>query len=293
MVDEVNAEEFYATKNSNKPTVPCIKVIGPHHPIMIHSEINDINILTYSRREKTHLKTVDKTPCTYQATLKTPEKHIWLASINRELYLMKKLGVWELVQLQESYKLIGIMWVFKIKNNPSSGISEYKAQLCTRGLYQTQGIDYGKTYAPTRRLKLLRTLIDFSVVHSSKFHQIDIKSAFINAPLSEEVYLKIPQGLDVDKQNYCLKLNKAIHRLKQAPLAWYKCLKDWLISVKLNPLILDPCVIHRKTGPLMRLYLHLDDIGIFGKNVTLFKKQIATRFEMKDLGEEDLNWGKN
>ncbi|MBW0537363.1 hypothetical protein O181_077078, partial [Austropuccinia psidii MF-1] len=143
---------------------------------------------------------------------------------------------------------------------------------------------YGKTYAPTGRLNSLRALIAFAAVHSLQFHQIDVKSAFLNSPLTEEVFLNIPQGLDANKQTHCLKLNKAIYSLKQAPLAWYKCLNDWLISVKFEPCILDPCVFHRSLDPPIWLYLHVDDIGIFGKNVMLFKKEIATRFEIKDLG---------
>ncbi|MBW0565415.1 hypothetical protein O181_105130 [Austropuccinia psidii MF-1] len=291
MVDEVHAEELSSTKNSNHPTAPHIKVIGPHHPTMIHSEINEINILPYSRREKTHLTTVNRTPLTYQEALKAPEKDLWVAALSKELNLMKQLQVWDLVQRRESYKLISTTWVFKIKNNPSNGTSEYKARLCAQGFSQTQGIDYGKTYAPTGRLNSLRALIAFAAVHSLQFHQIDVNSAFCNAPLTKEDFLNIPQGLDANKQSYCLKLNKAIYGVKQAPLAWDKCFKDWLISVKFKPCILDPCVFHRTLDPPIWLYLHVGDIGIFGKNVTFFKKEIATRFEIKDLGEADLMLG--
>ncbi|MBW0480722.1 hypothetical protein O181_020437 [Austropuccinia psidii MF-1] len=111
---------------------------------MIHSEINDINILPYSRRANTHLTTVKRTPCTYQEALKAPDKGAWVAAINKELNSMKQLRVWHLVQQRESYKLIGTTWVFKFKNNPSNVTSEYKALLCTHSFSQTQGVDYGK-----------------------------------------------------------------------------------------------------------------------------------------------------
>ncbi|MBW0548305.1 hypothetical protein O181_088020 [Austropuccinia psidii MF-1] len=290
-VDEVYDRRFSLTENSNHPTVTCIRVIGPCHPTMIRSEIDHINILPYPRRENTHLTMVNRTPCTYQEALKAPDKDLWVAAINKELNAMKQLKVWDLVLRQKSYKMIGTTWVFKIKNNPSNGTSEFKARLCAQGFSQTQGIDYGKTYAPTGRLNSLRALIAFAAVHSLQFHQIDVKSAFLNAPLTEEVFLNIPQGLDANKQTHCLKLNKAIYGVKQAPLAWYKCLNDWLISVKFEPCILDPCVFHRLLDPPIWLYLHVDSIGIFSKNVMLFKKEIATRFEIKDLGEADLMLG--
>ncbi|MBW0562012.1 hypothetical protein O181_101727 [Austropuccinia psidii MF-1] len=85
MVDEVHAERFSSTKNSNHPTVTRIKVIGLCNPTMIHSEIDDINILPYPRRENTHLTMVNRTPCTYQEALKAPYKDLWVAEINKEL----------------------------------------------------------------------------------------------------------------------------------------------------------------------------------------------------------------
>ncbi|MBW0584236.1 hypothetical protein O181_123951 [Austropuccinia psidii MF-1] len=204
---------------------------------------------------------------------------------------MEKLKVWDVIDLEPTYKLVGTTWVFKTKKNHLNEVIEYKAHLCAQGFTQTAGIDFDKTYSPTGRLNSLRTLIAFAASNSLSFHQIDVKSAFLNAPLSETVYLSLPQGLKGDKRKSCLRLNKAIYGLKQAPLAWYEKLKRWLLSVGFKACVLNPCVFHRKEKESLWLYVHVDDIAIFGKEVEGFKAEIASEFEIKDIGTADLMLG--
>ncbi|MBW0524273.1 hypothetical protein O181_063988 [Austropuccinia psidii MF-1] len=131
-------------------------------------------------------------------------KEVWMAAINRELLLMEKLKVWDVVDLHSSYKLVSNTWVFKVKKNHLNDVIEHKAQLCAQGFTQTAGVDFDKTYASMGKLNLLRTLIAFAASNNLSFHQIDVRSAFLNAPLSETVYLSLPQGLKGDKQKSCL-----------------------------------------------------------------------------------------
>ncbi|MBW0537224.1 hypothetical protein O181_076939 [Austropuccinia psidii MF-1] len=139
--------------------------------------------------------------------------------------------------IQTCWNHLGI----KIKNHLNK-IKKYKARLCAQGYTQTNGLDYNKTFAPTGRLNSLRTLIAHALNDDLEFHQINIKSTFLNAPLAETVYLTIPQGIRIDPRKQCLRLNKAIYRLKQAPLSWYKTLKEWLTQSGFITCILDPCV---------------------------------------------------
>ncbi|MBW0533978.1 hypothetical protein O181_073693 [Austropuccinia psidii MF-1] len=153
------------------------------------------------------------------------------------------------------------------------------------------GIDFNKTYAPTGRLNSLRALVAFACINKLQFHQIDIKSAFLNSQLKETVYLAVPQGLQIDKQKFCLRMNKAIYGLRQAPLAWYEHLKNWLESEKFSVCTLDPCVFYRAGSTPVWLYIHVDDIGIFSKNTAFFKAEIEKEFNTKDIREEDLMLG--
>ncbi|MBW0535741.1 hypothetical protein O181_075456 [Austropuccinia psidii MF-1] len=131
----------------------------------------------------------------------------WIAVIAKELEMMKNLEVWDVVNLEPHHKVVGTTWVFKRKKSPLTQ-TEYKARLCAQGFAQTLGKDYSKTFPPTGRMHSLRTLIAFSVTNSLKFQQLDIRSAFLNAELEENVYLGIPQGLGFDKKKQCLKLKK-------------------------------------------------------------------------------------
>ncbi|MBW0534867.1 hypothetical protein O181_074582 [Austropuccinia psidii MF-1] len=137
------------------------------------------------------------------------------------------------------------------------------------------------------------TLIAHAAVNNLQFHQLDVKSAFINAPLTKEIYLSIPQGLNICRQTHCLKLKKAIYGLRQAPLAWYDCLKKWLTSVGFQVCNLDPCVFYRSNELPTWIYLHVDDMGVFGKDVSKFKNEIAKQSDIKDLGEASLMLGIN
>ncbi|MBW0509573.1 hypothetical protein O181_049288 [Austropuccinia psidii MF-1] len=190
-----------------------IKVIGPRHPTLVSSAINPDNILPYPRRAGALLTTLDNTPNTYSKAISGPPKEVWLEAINRELSSMEKLNVWDVVEIDPTYKLVGTTWVLKTKRDHLNKVVKHKARLCAQGFTQTPGVDFDKTYSPTGRLNSLRTLIAFLASNGLLFHQIDVKSAFINAPLAESVYLGIPQGLRSNNQKYCLRLEKAIYGL--------------------------------------------------------------------------------
>ncbi|MBW0502618.1 hypothetical protein O181_042333 [Austropuccinia psidii MF-1] len=123
---------------------------------------------------------------------------------------MNKLEVWDVIELRSEYKLVGTTWVFKIKRDHPNRTLEHKARLYAQGFTQTPGTDFEKNYAPTGRMNSLRALIAHASYSGLYFHQIEVKSAFPNAPLTETVNLEIPQGLDIDHQKFCLRLNKAI-----------------------------------------------------------------------------------
>ncbi|MBW0527795.1 hypothetical protein O181_067510 [Austropuccinia psidii MF-1] len=133
---------------------------------------------------------------------------------------MNYLNVWDIVKLKNDYKLVGTTWVFKIKKNHLKQTIKHKAHLCAQWFTQNPGIDFEKTYTPTGRLNLLRALVAHACTKNLELHQIDVKSAFLNALLSETVYISVPQGLTINCQKYFLRLKRDINGLKQAPLAW-------------------------------------------------------------------------
>ncbi|MBW0532418.1 hypothetical protein O181_072133 [Austropuccinia psidii MF-1] len=247
---------------------------------------NSKNILPYPRRPKALMTSSNSgNPASYRQAIRSDNSDQWLQAIRKELHTMSELNVWEIVPIPKHTKLIGTTWVFKTKQD------EHKARLCAQGFSQTHGVDFSKTFAPTGRLNSLRTLISFAASHNLKFEQLDIKSAFLNAPLEEDVFLTIPQGLDLDKQTSCLKLHKAIYGLRQAPRAWYNCLSNWLATTGFKAAVSDPCVFHQKDNCPIWIFVHVDDIAIFGKNLDKFKKEIEQEFKTKLLGQANLLLG--
>ncbi|MBW0565254.1 hypothetical protein O181_104969 [Austropuccinia psidii MF-1] len=186
--------------------------------------------------------------------------------------------------------MIGTTWVFKTKRDSENQILDYNARLCAQGFSQTLGVDFSKTFAPTGKLHSLRTLISRSSSKNLSFEQLDIKSSFFNALLEEDVYLSILQGLDRDNKTI-LKLKKEIYGLNQAPLEWCQRLSTWLKRIGFKISRVDPCVFYQVGSNPIRLLLHVDNIGVFGKNLEEFKICIESEFSTKILGKADLILG--
>ncbi|MBW0583668.1 hypothetical protein O181_123383 [Austropuccinia psidii MF-1] len=107
-----------------------VKVIGPHHPTLITSNVDSIHILPYSRRAKALLTTTDDAPKTYHKAIQGKNKVEWESAIQKELLTMKNLEVWDVIKLRSDYKLVGTTWVFKIKKDHLNCALEHKARLC-------------------------------------------------------------------------------------------------------------------------------------------------------------------
>ncbi|MBW0476616.1 hypothetical protein O181_016331 [Austropuccinia psidii MF-1] len=241
------------------------EVIGPRHPTLVSCDIAQSNILPYSRRAVALITVAGNVPCTYKMAINFLSKDLWTNAIEKELTSMETLGVWEVVDLSPTFKLVGTTWVFKAKKDHLNNVVEHKARLCAQGFTQTSGIDFEKMYSPMGRLSSLHTLIVHAASNRLVFHQIDIK--------------------------ICLRLKKAIYGLKKALLAWYKHLEGWLVSIGFSSCTIDPFVFHWQ-GPLpLWLYIHVADIAIFGKDVSLFKTEISKEFQIKDIGPADLMLG--
>ncbi|MBW0523147.1 hypothetical protein O181_062862 [Austropuccinia psidii MF-1] len=286
--DEANSisSEYTAPPNNGANTASPINGASTEN-----SDDNSNNKTTTTLKRPRALLTASNDPLSYKQALKSENTDQWVQATNKELKTMNDLNVWEVVPITEKTRLIGMTWVYKTKRNEHKEVLEYKARLCAQGFSQTPGIDFGKTFAPTGRLNSLQTLISFAASNNLKFEQVEIKSAFLNAPLEEEVFLAIPHGMDLDKRKVCLRLKKAIYGLRQAPHAWYNQLSEWLETAGFKAAISDPCVFYRKLEPPIWLFIHVDDIAVFGKDLTEFKLEIQKKFKTKLLGQADLLLG--
>ncbi|GJV59374.1 retrovirus-related pol polyprotein from transposon TNT 1-94 [Tanacetum coccineum] len=186
--------------------------------------------------------------------------------------------------------IIGTKWVFRNKLDENGIISRNKARLVAQGYNQREGIDYGKTYAPVAILESIRILLDYAYALDFKLFQMDIKSAFLNGFINEEVYVAQPSGfIDFEKPDHVYKLKKSLYGLKQAPKAWYDRLKAFLIKHEYKIGMVDNTLFTKKKGSnLIIVQIYVDDI-IFGLTCQdmcdVFTKIMHDEFEMSMMGE--------
>jgi hypothetical protein len=153
-----------------------------------------------------------------------------MIAMQEELNNFTRNEVWTLVE-RPKQNVIGTKWVFRNKQDEHGVVTRNKARLVAQGFTQIEALDFGETYALVARLESIRILLAYVVHHDFKLYQIDVKSAFLNGPLSKVVYVEQPPGFEDPKHpDHVYKLNKALYGLKQAPRAWYDCLKDFLLK---------------------------------------------------------------
>ncbi|GJY89900.1 retrovirus-related pol polyprotein from transposon TNT 1-94 [Tanacetum coccineum] len=171
----------------------------------------------------------------------------WIVAMQEELNQFIANDVWELVPQPRNMTIIETKWVFRNKLDENGIVSRNKARLVAQGYNQQEGIDYDETYAPVARLESIRILLAYACALDFKLFQMDVKSAFLNGFINEEVYVAQPPGfIDFEKPDYVYKLKKALYGLKQAPKAWYDRLKAFLIKHEYKMGMVDNTLFTKK-----------------------------------------------
>ncbi|CAN1142556.1 Retrovirus-related Pol polyprotein from transposon TNT 1-94 [Linum perenne] len=214
----------------------------------------------------------------------------WILAMNDELDQFERSDVWTLVPLPENRSVIGTKWVFRNKSDEKGNVIRNKARLVAQGYCQEEGIDYDETFAPVARLEAIRLLCAFASINHIKLFQMDVKSAFLNGDLKEEVFVAQPPGFEnFEFPDYVFKLKKALYGLKQAPRAWYEKLSSFLLKQGFSRGSVDTTLfIHKHDSDLLIVQIYVDDI-IFGSTNDLLSQDFGTTmqesFEMSLIGE--------
>jgi hypothetical protein len=144
----------------------------------------------------------------------------WLMAMEEELNQFERNNVWTLVHRPTHQSIIGTKWIFRNKKDEKGIIIRNKARLVAQGFNQEEGINYEETFAPVARLEAIRMLLAFPCYKDFKLFQMDVKSAFLDGLISEEIYGEQPPGFESHEfPNQVFKLTKALYGLKQAPRA--------------------------------------------------------------------------
>jgi hypothetical protein len=159
-----------------------------------------------------------------------------------------------------------------------------------KGYSQVEGLDFDETYAPVARLESIRILLAYATYHGFKLYQMDVKGAFLNGPIKEEVHVEQPLGFeDSDYPNHVYKLSKALYGLKQALRVWYEYLRDFLTTNGFKVTKADPTLFTKNVAKdLFICQIYVDDI-IFGSTnkstCEEFSRIMTQKFEMFMMGE--------
>jgi hypothetical protein len=188
----------------------------------------------------------------------------WVVAMQEELNNFTRNEEWHLVP-RPNQNVIGTKWVFCNKQDEHGMVTRNKAWLVAKGYSQVEGLDFDETYAPIARLESIRILLAYANYHGFKLYQMDVKSAFLNGPIKEEVYVEQPPSFeDSEYSNHVYKLSKALYGLKQAPRAWYECLRDFIITNGFIVSKVDPTLFTKTIAKdLFICQIYVNDI-IFG-----------------------------
>ncbi|KAM2951735.1 hypothetical protein COP2_001189 [Malus domestica] len=192
--------------------------------------------------------------------------------MNKEIKSMKKNQVWSLVPKPAGItKTVDCKWVFNTKRDSQGNIDKHKTRLVAKGFAEREGIDYNETFSPVSTKDSKQMILALTAHLDLELHQMDVKTAFLNGDLEEDIYMHQPPGfVKMGKESLICKLNKPIYGLKQSYRQWNKKF-DLMTTFGFHENKMDECVYLKINGSkVVFLILYVDDILIASSDLNLF-----------------------
>ncbi|KAJ9565777.1 hypothetical protein OSB04_001743 [Centaurea solstitialis] len=223
---------------------PLHQIIGdPNAPVQTRSATANECLFAAFLSNVEPLKVVD--------ALADPD---WFIAMQKEINQFVRLKVWRLVPRPEGKSIIDTKWLFKNKKDEDGIVVRNKARLLAKGYRQQEGIDYNETFAPVARIEAIRMFLAYAAHKDFTVYQMDVKTAFLNGVLKEEVYVSQPEGfVDKDHPDHVYILDKALYGLKQAPRAWYDSLSQFLVESGYSKGKIDNTLFIKREGEYIML----------------------------------------
>lgn len=209
---------------------------------------------------------INEEPKSYEQAIESDDHEHWEKAMDEEYNALIRNHTWILVDPPEDQKIIDNRWIFKLKINTDGSIDRYKARLVVRGFTQEYGIDYQETFSPVVKFSSIRVILSLAASKQMKLKHFDVKTAFLNGDLEENVYMSQPIGYD-DGSGLVCKLSKSLYGLKQASRCWNKKFTSFITSFSFKASELDPCVfVCNGEQGMMVLAIYVDDGLIAAEN---------------------------
>lgn len=233
-----------------------------------------------------------QTPKTYREAMASPDAPKWQAALDKEMRSCERQKVWTLVRrdtLPRGTNILPCKEVFKIKLDEHGRVVEHKARFTPKGFRQKHGVDFFDTFARTGQYKTLRVALSLVAKWDHELAQFDVPTAFLNAPVDEDIYMELPEGYE--QAGMVCKLHKSLYGLKQAPRNWDKLVHEFISKVMgFKAAVSDPSLYFKRSrsGRLMMIYRfvddmqgshHAEDAAEFQQSISLLQK----RFNIKQL----------
>ena len=174
---------------------------------------------------------------------------------------------------------------FKVKVDENGKISQFKTRICARGYLQRKGVDFYSSFAPVSVITTFRALIASASKKGMWIDSIDIRSAFLLAPLKAPLYCEPPRGAEPPFPDACWRLDRCLYGLKQSAMRWFTMLTDTLVKLGFRQGVADPCYFSRKAdGEIeLRLCVHVDDMVLVCNDrdyLAAFRERLAEEFTL-------------
>lgn len=257
-------------------------------PSTTHADVHNVHHQSQTPQTTSSAAQTRNDEPSVSVAMKGDDANEWRQAMVEELQAMFENAVYELVDRPPHTNVVGSRWVLKYKRNALGEVERRKARLVAQGFSQRRGVDYDAVWAPTGQHATLRSLLVIAARFDYEIQHVDIKCAFLNGDLEQEVYMHQPP-LFSDGSNRVWRLKKCIYGLKQASRQWHAKLKSTLEGLHFTRAKHDPALFIRQQGPtkgILYLFVWVDDILVIGcrADVAAFVRCILTHFEGRDLG---------
>jgi hypothetical protein len=232
---------------------------------------------------------------THHEALSSLDGMEWKKAMDKEMKTLNEFGTWKKVKLPAGSKQIGCKWIFVRKLNSDGSLGEYKARLTAKGYSQVEGKDFLETFAPVARIQTIRIILVLATEYDWEIFQIDIKAAYLNGWMEEEIYMDQPPEYDDHDGKVC-QLIRGLYGTKQAGNIWNKSLNKTLLKHGFRKSVADQCLYvkgdlsDRESFVLVVVYV--DDILVVGHDDAILEIRkiidgLKGEYDVKEMGEVD------
>jgi hypothetical protein len=287
--EDQDKEDDQEIQDQRSPHPRVHKAIQRDHPVNsilgdIHKGVTTISRVAHFCEHYSFVSSIE--PYRIEDALRDPD---WVVVMQEKLNNFTRNEVWNLVP-RPNQNVVATKWIFRNKQDEHGVVARNKSRLVAKGYSQVEGLDFDETYALVARLESIRILLAYATYHGFKLYQMDMKIAFLNGPIKEEVYVEQPPGFeDSEYPNHVYKISMVLYGLKQAPRAWYECLRDFLFTNGFKVGKPDPTLFTKTIAKDLFICQICVDDTIFGSTnkstCEEFSRIMIQKFEMSMMGE--------